>query len=59
MGINNTEGVRKEIKFKIFSIGTQRMWNMKCFVTPLNIGAEGIVTRGLKAILEQYQESIQ
>jgi hypothetical protein len=24
------------------------MWNMKCFVIPVIIGATGIVTRGLK-----------
>jgi hypothetical protein len=28
------------------------MWNMKCFVTPVIIGATGIVTRGLKKYLE-------
>jgi hypothetical protein len=26
------------------------MWNMKCFVIPVIIGATGIVTRGLKKI---------
>jgi hypothetical protein len=28
------------------------MWNMKCFVIPVIIGAAGIVTRGLKKYLE-------
>jgi hypothetical protein len=28
------------------------MWNMKCFVIPVIIGATGIVTRGLKKYLE-------
>jgi hypothetical protein len=28
------------------------MWNMKCFVTLVIIGATGIVTRGLKKYLE-------
>jgi hypothetical protein len=28
------------------------MWNMKCFVIPVIIGATGIVTRGLKKISE-------
>jgi hypothetical protein len=28
------------------------MWNMKCFVIPVIIGATGIVTRGLKKNLE-------
>jgi hypothetical protein len=29
------------------------MWNMKCFVIPVIIGATGIVTRGLKNDLER------
>jgi hypothetical protein len=28
------------------------MWNMKCFVIPVIIGATGIVTRGLKKYLK-------
>jgi hypothetical protein len=28
------------------------MWNMKCFVIPVIIGATGILTRGLKKYLE-------
>jgi uncharacterized membrane protein len=32
---------------------------MKYFVIPAIIGATGIVTRGLKNIWKQYQESIQ
>jgi hypothetical protein len=35
------------------------MWNMKCFVIPVNIGATGIVTKVLKNIWKEYQESIQ
>jgi hypothetical protein len=35
------------------------MWNMKCFVIPVIIGATGIVNRGLKNICKQYQESIE
>jgi hypothetical protein len=38
----------KKLKYKKLSIEIQRMWNMKCFVTPIIIGATGIVTRGLK-----------
>jgi hypothetical protein len=29
------------------------MWNMKCFVIPVVIGATGTVTRGLKKYLEE------
>jgi hypothetical protein len=32
------------------------MWNMKCFVTPVIIGATGIVTKGLKKYMETTPE---
>jgi hypothetical protein len=38
----------KKLKYRNLSIDIQRMWNMKCFVTPGIIGATGIVTKGLK-----------
>jgi hypothetical protein len=49
----------KKFKYKNVSIEIRRMWNMKCFVMPVIIGATGIVTKGLKIIWKQYQESIQ
>jgi hypothetical protein len=49
---------KKKLKYKHLSIEIQRMWNMKCFVTPIIIAATEIVTRGLKKYLE-YQVSIQ
>jgi hypothetical protein len=42
----------KKLKYKNISIEIQRMWNMKCFVIPVIIGATGIVTRGLKKYME-------
>jgi hypothetical protein len=42
----------RKLKYKNLSIEIQRMWNMKCFVIPVIIGATGIVTRGLKNYLE-------
>jgi hypothetical protein len=36
---------------KNLSIEVQRMWNMKCFVIPVNIGATAAVTKGLKTYL--------
>jgi hypothetical protein len=42
----------KKLKYKNLSIQNQRMWNMKCFVIPVIIGATGIVTKGLKKYLE-------
>jgi hypothetical protein len=50
---------KKKLKYKNLSKEIQRMWNMKCFVKPVITGATGIVTKGLKKYLEQYQESIQ
>jgi hypothetical protein len=42
------KGSEKKLKYKNVSIETQRMWNMKCFVIPVIIGATEIVTRGPK-----------
>jgi len=35
------------------------MWNVKCFIIPAIIGATGTVTKGLKEIWKQCQESVQ
>jgi hypothetical protein len=43
---------KKKLKYKNLSIEIQRMWNMKCSVIPVIIGATGIVTRGLKIYLK-------
>jgi hypothetical protein len=42
-----------ERKLKYNSLGTeiQRMWNLKCTVIPVIIGATGMVTKGLRKIL--------
>jgi hypothetical protein len=42
----------KKLKYKNISIEIQRMWNMKCFVMPVIIGATGIVSKGLQKYLE-------
>jgi hypothetical protein len=36
----------KKLKYKNLSIEIQRIWNMKCFVIPVIIGATGIVSKG-------------
>jgi 23S rRNA pseudoU1915 N3-methylase RlmH len=42
----------KKLKYKSLSIEIQRMWNLKCTIIPVIIGATGIVTRRLKKNLE-------
>jgi hypothetical protein len=49
----------KKLKCKILSIEIQRMWDMKCFVILVIIGAMGIISKSLKNIWKQYQDSIQ
>jgi predicted homoserine dehydrogenase-like protein len=42
----------KKQKRKSLCIETQLMWNMKCMLIPVIIGATGIVTKGVKKSLE-------
>ena len=42
----------KKLKYKSLSIEVQRMWNLKCTIVPVIIGATGIVTRSVKKNLE-------
>jgi hypothetical protein len=40
----------KKFKYENISIEIQRMWNMKCFVIPVIIGATRILSGSLKSI---------
>jgi len=42
----------KKLKYKSLCIEIQRMWNLKCSIVPVIIGAIGIVTRNLRKNLE-------
>jgi len=42
----------KKIKYRSLCTEIQRMWNLKCTIVPVIIGATGIVTRNLKKSLE-------
>jgi fructose-1,6-bisphosphatase/sedoheptulose 1,7-bisphosphatase-like protein len=49
---NNEKEAEKKLKYKSLCIEIQRMWNLKCTIAPIVIGATGIVTRSLKKNLE-------
>ena len=42
----------KLLKYKSLCIELQQMWNLKCTILPVIIGATGIVTRSLRKNLE-------
>jgi hypothetical protein len=42
----------KKLKYKSLCIEIQRMWNLKCTIIPVIIGATGIITRSLRRNLE-------
>ena len=42
----------KKLKYKSLCIEIQRMWNLKCTIIPVIIGATGIVTRSLRKNFE-------
>ena len=44
--------VEKKLKYKSLCVEIQRMWNLKCTIVPVIIGATGIVTRSLRKNLE-------
>jgi len=44
--------VEKKLKCKSLCIEIQQMWNLKCVIIPVIIGATGIVTRNLRKNLE-------
>jgi hypothetical protein len=48
----NNNNNKKKLKYKNLSIEIQRMWDMKCVVIPVIIGATGIVSKSLQKYLE-------
>ena len=42
----------KKLKYKGLCIEIKRLWNLKCTIIPIIIGATGIVTRSLRKNLE-------
>ena len=45
---NVQKEAQKKLKYKNLCIEIQRMWNLKCTIIPVIIGATGIVTRSLR-----------
>ena len=46
----------EKLKYRSLCIEIQRMCNMKCMIIPRITGATGLVTKGLKKILESMPE---
>ena len=44
--------VEKKLEYKSFCIEMLRMWNLKCKIVPVIIGATGIVTNGSRKNVE-------
>jgi len=44
--------VEKKLKYKTLCIEMLRMWNLKCKIVPVIIGATGIVTNGSRKNVE-------
>jgi hypothetical protein len=49
---NKKKKKKKKLKYKSLCIEIQRMWNLKCTIIPIIIGAAGIVTKSLRKNLE-------
>ena len=43
---------KKKLKYQSLCLEIRRMWNMKCMITPVIIGATGIGTKSLKYVLK-------
>jgi hypothetical protein len=49
----------RSIQYKSLCIEIQRMWNLKCTIIPVIIGATGIVRRSLRKRLEAMPGNIR
>ena len=49
---NVQKEVEKKLKYKSLCIEIERMWNLKCTIIPVIIGATGIATRSFRKYLE-------
>jgi hypothetical protein len=42
----------KKLNYRGLCMEIRRMWNMKCMIVPVIIGATGMATKGLKKVLK-------
>jgi hypothetical protein len=49
----------KKLKYKSLGPEIQWMWNLKCKIIPVIIGATGILTKSLRKDLEAITENIR
>jgi hypothetical protein len=49
---NNNKGSGKKLKYEYLGTEIQRLWNLKCTIIPVIIGAAGIVRKSLRTNLE-------
>jgi hypothetical protein len=49
---NNNNDNKGKLKHKSLCLEVKRLWNLKCKIIPVIIGATRIVTKGLKKHLE-------
>ena len=50
----------KKLKYKSLCIETQRMWNLKCTIIPVIIGATGSLRKNLEAVPGKHSiDSVQ
>jgi hypothetical protein len=49
---NVQKEAEKKLKYKSLGVEIQRMWNLKCTIIPVTIGATGRLTKSLRKNLE-------
>jgi hypothetical protein len=52
------KGAENKVKYHSLCIKIERIWNMKCMIIPVIIGATRIVTKGLKKNLQAMPEKL-
>jgi hypothetical protein len=56
---NVQKEAERKLRYNSLNIEIQRMWNLKCTIIPVIIGATGMVTKSLRNNLEAIRENIR